>query len=40
MLRRAAVPASSEVTVEVCQGHLTLGGSVEFQGLIPVIERL
>ncbi|MFF2518066.1 hypothetical protein [Streptomyces sp. NPDC058086] len=39
VLRRAPGPASSEVTVEVCEGQLPLGGSVEVQGLIPVIER-
>ncbi|WP_406382075.1 CBS domain-containing protein [Streptomyces sp. NBC_01618] len=32
--------APSEVTVEVRQGQVVLGGSVEFKSLIPIIERL
>ena len=40
VLRRTLGPASSEVTVEVREGQVTLGGSVEVKGLIPVIERL
>ncbi|MGW2717720.1 CBS domain-containing protein [Streptomyces sp. NPDC001492] len=32
--------APSEVTVQVRQGQVTLGGSVEAKSLIPVIERL
>ncbi|MDT0469698.1 MULTISPECIES: CBS domain-containing protein [Streptomyces] len=32
--------APAEVTVEVREGRVTLGGSVEFESLIPVIERL
>lgn len=32
--------APSEVTVDVYEGQVNLGGSVEFKNLIPVIERL
>lgn len=32
--------ARSKVTVEVHEGRVTLGGSVEGKNLIPVIERL
>ncbi|MFD7443303.1 CBS domain-containing protein [Streptomyces sp. NPDC059909] len=32
--------APSEVTVEVREGQVTLGGSVEYKSLIPIIERL
>ncbi|MFE2866004.1 CBS domain-containing protein [Embleya sp. NPDC059259] len=32
--------APSEVTVEVHEGQVTLGGTVEFKGQIPIVERL
>lgn len=28
------------MTVEACEGQVTLGGSVDAKGLIPVVERL
>ncbi|MGW3151381.1 CBS domain-containing protein [Streptomyces sp. NPDC001177] len=40
VLRRTMGLAPSEVTVEVREGLVELGGSVEFRSLIPVIERL
>lgn len=40
VVRRTLGLASSEVTVEVREGQVTLGGSVEVEGVIPVIERL
>jgi len=40
VLRGTLSPAASEVTVEVREGQVTLGGSVEVETLIPVIERL
>ncbi|MEV0305584.1 CBS domain-containing protein [Streptomyces prasinus] len=40
VLRETLGPAASEVTVQVREGHIMLGGSVEVESLIPVIERL
>jgi CBS-domain-containing membrane protein len=40
VLRQTLRLAPSEVTVEVRDGQVTLGGSVEFKSLIPIIERL
>ncbi len=40
VLRRTLDLAPSNVTVEVCEGQVTLGGSVEVSGLIPIVERL
>ncbi|MFG2030758.1 CBS domain-containing protein [Streptomyces sp. NPDC048825] len=40
VLRRTMGLAPSEVTVEVRDGRVALGGSVEFRSLIPIIERL
>ncbi|MFD5835937.1 CBS domain-containing protein [Streptomyces collinus] len=40
VLRRTMGLAPSEVTAEVRDGRVQLGGSVEFRSLIPVIERL
>ncbi|MCD9876350.1 CBS domain-containing protein [Streptomyces guryensis] len=40
VLRGTLGPAASEVTVEVREGQVALGGSVEAKALIPVIERL
>ncbi|MGW2089181.1 CBS domain-containing protein [Streptomyces sp. NPDC001880] len=40
VLRRTMGLAPSEVTVDVRQGQVVLGGSVEFKSLIPIIERL
>lgn len=40
VLRQTLRLAPSQVTVEVDEGQVTLGGSVEFKSLIPVIERL
>ncbi|MGW3940786.1 CBS domain-containing protein [Streptomyces phaeochromogenes] len=40
VLRGTLGPAASEVTVEVHEGRVTLGGSVEVRDLIPVIEQL
>ncbi|TPQ15721.1 CBS domain-containing protein [Streptomyces sporangiiformans] len=40
VLRGTLGPAASEVTVEVREGQVTLGGTVEVKILIPVIERL
>ncbi|SDN50595.1 BON domain-containing protein [Streptomyces sp. cf386] len=40
VLRRTMGLDTSEVTVEVHEGHVGLRGSVEFRSLIPVIERL
>jgi CBS domain-containing protein len=40
VLQRTLGIDSSEVTVEVREGRVTLGGSVEVKSLIPIIERL
>ncbi|RZB15308.1 CBS domain-containing protein [Streptomyces sp. F001] len=40
VLHRTMGLAPSEVTVEVHEGQVILGGSVEFKSLIPIIERL
>ncbi|MCK8437250.1 CBS domain-containing protein [Streptomyces sp. D2-8] len=40
VLRRTLGPVAWDVTVEVHEGHVSLGGSVEDGNLIPVIERL
>ncbi|MFB7223572.1 CBS domain-containing protein [Streptomyces sp. NPDC056227] len=40
VLQRTMGLAPSEVTVEVRQGQVVLGGSIEFKSLIPIIERL
>ncbi|MCX4458883.1 CBS domain-containing protein [Streptomyces sp. NBC_01340] len=40
VLRRTMRLGPSEVTVEVRDGRVALGGSVEFRSLIPVIEEL
>ncbi|MPY56030.1 CBS domain-containing protein [Streptomyces spongiae] len=40
VLRRTLGPVASDVTVEVREGHVSLGGSVQVKSLIPVIERL
>jgi CBS domain-containing protein len=40
VLRRTMRLGPSEVTVEVRDGRVALGGSVEFRSLIPVIEQL
>ncbi|WP_329317038.1 CBS domain-containing protein [Streptomyces sp. NBC_01262] len=40
LLQRTLGLVSSEVTVEVRAGQVTLGGSVEVKSLIPIIERL
>jgi CBS domain-containing protein len=40
VLRGTLGPAASDVTVEVRDGQVTLGGSAEVENLIPVIERL
>ncbi|MFI6985956.1 CBS domain-containing protein [Embleya sp. NPDC050154] len=40
VLRHTLRLEPSQVTVEVDEGQVTLGGSVEFKSLIPVIERL
>ncbi|WP_225829873.1 CBS domain-containing protein [Streptomyces sp. NK08204] len=40
VLRRTMGVSPSEVTVEVREGRVDLGGSVEFRSLIPVIEQL
>jgi CBS domain-containing protein len=40
VLRRTMGLGPSEVTVDVREGQVSLGGSVEFGSLIPVIERL
>ncbi|PWI17954.1 inosine-5'-monophosphate dehydrogenase [Streptomyces sp. Act143] len=40
VLRRTMGLTSSEVTAEVREGQVTLGGCVEYKSLIPVIERL
>lgn len=40
VLRRTLGPAAEQVTVEVHEGRVTLGGSVDIKMLIPVIERL
>jgi CBS-domain-containing membrane protein len=40
VLQRTMGLAPSEVTVEVREGQVSLGGSVEFKSLIPIIERL
>lgn len=40
VLRRTLGLAASDVTVEVREGKVTLGGSVPVELLIPVIERL
>ncbi|MFE0513671.1 CBS domain-containing protein [Streptomyces sp. NPDC058964] len=40
VLRRTMKLAPSQVTVEVREGRVDLGGSVEFRSLIPVIEQL
>jgi hypothetical protein len=39
VLPRTLGPASSEVTVGVCEGQVALGGSVDVKGLTPVVER-
>jgi CBS-domain-containing membrane protein len=40
LLQRTLGLVSSEVTVEVREGQVTLGGSVQVKSLIPIIERL
>ncbi|MEV4230778.1 CBS domain-containing protein [Streptomyces bobili] len=40
VLRGTLGPVASDVTVEVREGRVSLGGSVEVRTLIPVIERL
>jgi CBS-domain-containing membrane protein len=40
LLRGTLGPVAWDVTVEVREGHVSLGGSVEAENLIPVIERL
>ena len=40
VLRQTLDLAPSDVTVEVREGQVTLGGSVEVSSLIPIIERL
>jgi CBS domain-containing protein len=40
VLRATLGLAPSEVTVDVREGQVTLGGSIEFKNLIPVVERL
>ncbi|WP_225101666.1 CBS domain-containing protein [Streptomyces sp. CoH27] len=40
VLRRTMGLVPSEVTVEVREGRVTLGGAVEYRSLIPVIEQL
>jgi CBS domain-containing protein len=40
LLQRTLGLVPSEVTVEVREGQVTLGGSVEVKSLIPIIERL
>ncbi|MDX3633428.1 MULTISPECIES: CBS domain-containing protein [Streptomyces] len=40
VLRRTLSLAPTDVTVEVREGQVSLGGSVEFKSLVPIIERL
>ncbi|ARP68641.1 inosine-5'-monophosphate dehydrogenase [Streptomyces pluripotens] len=40
VLRRTLRLAPAEVTVEVRDGRVVLGGSVEFRSLVPVVEQL
>ncbi|MGW0748142.1 CBS domain-containing protein [Streptomyces sp. NPDC002587] len=40
VLQRTMGPVAAEVTVEVHEGRVSLGGSVEAKSLIPVVERL
>jgi CBS domain-containing protein len=40
VLHRTVGLAPSEVTVEVCEGQVSLSGSIEVKSLIPIIERL
>jgi CBS domain-containing protein len=40
VLQKTLGLAPSEVTVDVREGQVTLGGSIEFKNLIPVVERL
>ncbi|WP_055491302.1 CBS domain-containing protein [Streptomyces sp. TP-A0356] len=40
VLERALGPAASDVTVDVREGQVTLGGSVGFKSLVPIVEQL
>ncbi|MCX3059266.1 CBS domain-containing protein [Streptomyces beihaiensis] len=40
LLRGVLGPVAADVTVEVREGQVTLGGAVEVKSLIPVIERM